>query len=343
MHICSGWRTNSSHVLRRFARGRGLGSIAIWPWASIATAPMLGAIRAQSRADASFGAPADPLNTNGQQWGLPPLSPRTLRVRAYAPFVALLRANMRHADVSCASITSWRFAALFWIPHGRPATEGAYVSYPFEDMLGILALESVRNACAVVGEDLGTVPEGFRERLQAARALSSRLVYFEREWDGTFRSPRDYPRVAAASIGTHDLPPLLGWWTAAAGDEERRARFMLVDALLRDACIDEAGAHRLREDATRGGTFAAGDELSIAVHRFLAQAPSMLAVVAIEDVLGETAGVNVPGTVDEHPNWRRKRSLPLEELAHDGRLPAIGRFSADAGESDLVDHFPVSS
>ncbi len=273
--------------------------------------------------DASLGAPPDPLNTNGQQWGLPPLSPRSLRERAYAPFVALLRANMRHAGIlRIDHVMALRRA--FWIPHGRPAAEGAYVSYPFEDLMGILVLESVRNACAVVGEDLGTVPEGFRDRLQAARALSSRLVYFEREWDGSFRSSGSYPRVAAASIGTHDLPPLLGWWSGDGGDERRHARFKLVDALVSEGCIDDAGAYRLREDAEAGGSVAAGDVLSPAVHRFLARTPSMLAIVAIEDVLGETEGVNVPGTVDEHPNWRRKRSLPLEALAHDGRLFTIG-------------------
>ena len=274
-------------------------------------------------AGASLGAPADPLNTSGQNWGLPPLSPRALRERAFAPFVALLRANMRHARIlRIDHVMALRRA--FWIPQGCSAAEGAYVSYPFEEMLAILALESVRNECAVVGEDLGTVPEGFRERLQGARALSSRLVYFEREWDGSFRPPREYPRVAAASIGTHDLPPLLGWWSGDGGDERRHARFMLVDALVRDGCIDERGAQRLREDARIGGTVAAGDELSIAVHRFLALTPSMLAIVAIEDVLGETGGVNVPGTIDEHPNWRRKRSQPLEAIAHDGRLFTIG-------------------
>jgi 4-alpha-glucanotransferase len=279
-------------------------------------------------AGASLGAPADPLNTSGQNWGLPPLSPRALRERAYAPFAALLRANMRHASIlRIDHVMALRRA--FWIPQGRPANEGAYVSYPFEDMLAVLEVESVRNECSVVGEDLGTVPEGFRERLQAARALSSRLVYFEREWDGSFRSPRDYPRVAAASIGTHDLPPLLGWWSGDGGDERRHARFMLVDALVRDGCIDDAGAHRLRGDAEAGGTTAVGEELSIAVHRFLAQTSSMLAIVAIEDVLGETEGVNVPGTIDEHPNWRRKRSLPLETLARDGRLFAIGAIIAE--------------
>ena len=217
----------------------------------------------------------------------------------------------------------------FWIPQGQPASEGAYVRYPFDEMLGVLALESARNACVVVGEDLGTVPDGFRERLQSARVLSSRLVYFERTWDGGFRPPAEYPRLAAASVGTHDLPPLLGWWTADGSDERRHARFMLVDALAREGCIDEGSATRLREDAAAGGTAAVGDMLSEAVHRFLARTPSMLKIVAIDDVLGEIESVNVPGTVDEHPNWQRKRSLPLEALDGDARLFRIGAVMCD--------------
>ncbi|MEO6834610.1 MAG: 4-alpha-glucanotransferase [Candidatus Tumulicola sp.] len=299
-------------------------------------------------AGVSLGAPADPLNARGQNWGLPPLSPRALRERSYAPLAALFRANMRHARVlRIDHIMALRRA--FWIPRGRPAIEGAYVRYDLDEMLGILALESVRNGCIVVGEDLGTVPEGFRERLHAARALGSRLVYFERGWnDGAFLPPQRYPRLAAASIGTHDLPPLAGWWTgddialraklglyptgdaARAADEERRhARFMLIDALEREGCSDGPCTRRLREDAAAGGTLQVTDELSVAVHRFLGRTASLLAVVAIEDVLGEVCGVNVPGTVDEHPNWRRKRSLPLEALAADGRLFRIGAIMGD--------------
>ena len=125
------------------------------------------------------------------------------------------------------------------------------------------------------------------------------------------------------------MPPLLGWWTADGGDERRHARVTLVDALAREGCIDEAAAARLREDAAAGGTVAVGETLSEGVHRFLARTPSMLKIVAIDDVLGEIESVNVPGTVDEHPNWQRKRSLPLEALAGDGRLFRIGALMCD--------------
>lgn len=277
--------------------------------------------------DASLGAPADPLNTQGQNWGLAPLSPRALRERAYDPFVALLRANMRNAGILRVDhVMALRRA--FWIPRDAPASQGAYVRYPFEEMLGIVALESVRNRCAVVGEDLGTLPDGFRERMSSARALSSRVFYFERDAHGAFSPPDAYPRLAAASVGTHDLPTLTGWWTGDRSENEDRDadRLRLVAALERANAVDAAGAERLRDDARRGGTLAAASELVSAVHRFLAATPSMLAVVAIEDVLRETGAVNVPGTFDEHPNWQRKRSLLLEDIEADGRLLQTGRL-----------------
>jgi 4-alpha-glucanotransferase len=279
---------------------------------------------------ASLGAPPDPLNRDGQNWGLAPFSPIALHARAYRPFIDLLRANMR-----CAGILRidhvMALQRAFWIPRGAPASDGAYVRYPFDAMLGIVALESLRNRCVVVGEDLGTVPEGFRERLEAACALSSRLLYFQRDWnDGSFSTPDRYPRLAAASIGTHDLPTLAGWWTGdrSAGEDRARDRYLLVDALERARAVDEAGSARLRDDASRGGTLSVRGELAPAVHRFLAETPSTLAVVAIEDVLDEPESVNVPGTFDEHPNWQRKRSLTLEEIDDDSRLWQTGRVMA---------------
>jgi 4-alpha-glucanotransferase len=278
--------------------------------------------------EASLGAPADPLNAQGQNWGLAPFSPRALRERAYEPFIALLRANMRHAGILRVDHVM-ALARAYWIPRGAPASQGAYVCYRLDEMLGILALESVRNRCAVVGEDLGTVPDGFRERMESAHALSSRVLYFQRDWnDGSFLPPDRYPRVAAASIGTHDLPTLAGWWTGdrSAHEDRARDRFLLVDALERAGCIDAPGASRLRDDAVRGGTLAVVPELSAAAHRFVGGTPSMLVVVAIEDVLNETGSINVPGTFEEHPNWQRKRSMLLESIEADGRLLQISRM-----------------
>jgi len=272
--------------------------------------------------DASLGAPPDPLNRLGQNWGVAPLSPRALRTLGYAPLVALLRSNMRHAGIlRIDHVMALRRA--FLIPRGAPASLGAYVRYPLEEMLGIVALESVRNRCAVVGEDLGTVPEGFRERMTDARVLSTRIFYFERDWsDATFLPPERWPRMAAASFGTHDLPTLLGWWTGDRGEAEDRTadRLRLVEALEGAGALGAADAGALREDARRGGTPHVAAQLAAGMQRFLAATPSVLHVAAIEDVLYETQAVNVPGTLDEHPNWRRKRSLSLEEMERDGRL-----------------------
>lgn len=277
--------------------------------------------------DATLGAPPDPLNLQGQSWGLAPLSPIALRRRAYEPFIALLRANMRYAGIlRIDHVMALRRA--FWIPRGAPASEGAYVRYDFEAMLGIVALESVRHRCVVVGEDLGTVPDGFRERMHQARALSSRVLYFERDELGEFVLPNAYPHLAAASAGTHDLPTLAGWWTGDRGEHENRDadRLRLVDALERAGAIDAAAAARLSDDAKAGGTLAVAPELIAAVCRFLAASPSVLTVAAIEDLLHETGAVNVPGTFDEHPNWRRKRSLSLESIGADGRLWQTGKL-----------------
>ena len=298
---------------------------------------------------AALGAPPDPLNALGQNWGLPPLSPLVLRERAYAPFVALLRANMRHAGIlRFDHVLSLQRA--FWIPCGMEAKHGAYVRYPLNEMLGILALESVRNRCAVVGEDLGTVPDGFRERLHAAGVLSTRVLYFERDWNQrTFLPPQRYPRLAAASVGTHDLPTLAGWWAGAdvelrreialyptpdagvrAGAERAAERVALVDAFQRADALDTYAAARLHDDAARGGSPGAAAELAVAAERFLASTPSLLVTLAIEDVLGEPEAINIPGTIHEHPNWQRKRSVLLENLRVDERLRQAGRIVGNA-------------
>lgn len=297
--------------------------------------------------DASLGAPPDALNALGQNWGLPPLSPRALAERDFEPFAALLRANMHHAGIlRIDHVMALRRA--FWIPRGRPAVEGAYVRYPFDQMLEVLARESTERRCAIVGEDLGTVPSGFRDRMRSACALSTRLLYFERNWEhGSFLPPSAYPRHAAAGIGTHDLPPLAGWWTGddialrvhlalypgeqtahAAATERNLARFALVDALQQHGALEGTAADQLRADAQRGGTREGATELIPAAHRFLALTPCALLVVQLEDVLGQVDAVNVPGTWDQHPNWRRKYSAPLEELQRDTHMIDVGKTLA---------------
>lgn len=160
----------------------------------------------------SVGAPPDPFNPAGQDWSLPAFTPHRLRQARYEPFIALLRSAMRHNG----ALRIDRVAGLmrpFWIPQGCPPAEGAYVHHPLEDLLGILALESWRNSCLVVGEDLGTVPGEIRAALEREGVLSCRVLYFERDEDGSCRPPGAYPRQALACVTTHDLPTLAGFWS----------------------------------------------------------------------------------------------------------------------------------
>lgn len=277
---------------------------------------------------ASIGAPPDPLNLKGQDWGLAPINPLALRRRAYAPFIAALRAGMRHAGVLRID-HAMGLKQLYWVPRGAGSGQGAYVAYPFEDMLGILALESVRNRCAVIGEDLGTVPPGFSRTLNDAAVLSYRVLLFERdEGSGAFLPPRAYERMAAAAFSTHDIATLRGFWlgtdlawrrrlglypTPASADEDiarRRAdRRKLLDALLAEGVMAPDLARRILP-ADDAPVFAL--ELAEAVHRFLGRTNAALTLVQTEDALGEIEQPNLPGTVHEHPNWRRKLSVALE-------------------------------
>ena len=278
------------------------------------------------------GAPPDILNPAGQDWGLPPFDPHALREDAYAGFIDLVRANMRHAGgLRIDHVMALQH--LYWIPEGRPPSEGAYVSYPMEDLIGILALESQRHGCLVVGEDLGTVPEGFRERMEAAGILSYRIVFFEFNEEGAFIGPEAYPALALATLGSHDLATLHGWWEERdidlkaqhrlypSQDEERHQREQRAKERVAFLEALEAAGLRRHEGMDATGPFR--PELAEAVHDFLARTRSGLAMVQLDDLTDETDQVNLPATTDEHPNWRRKQSLSLEELAADRRVQAL--------------------
>jgi 4-alpha-glucanotransferase len=287
---------------------------------------------------AHVGAPPDILNPAGQDWGLPPFNPHALRNEAYSGFIDLVRANMRHAGgLRIDHVMGLQH--LYWIPEGRAPSEGAYVSYSMDDLIGILALESRRHGCLVVGEDLGTVPEGFRERMEAAGILSYRVLFFEFDADGAFVQPQEYPPLALATPGSHDLATLRGWWEAhdielksrhglyPSADEERgqhdqraKERMALLHAL------EAAGLGLPDLDAT--GPFR--PDLADAVHAFLARTRAGLAMVQLDDLTDERNQVNLPGTTDQHPNWRRKQSLGLEELSANPRVQALAHILSSA-------------
>jgi len=283
--------------------------------------------------DSSIGAPPDDFNLQGQDWKLPPLKPQAFIDQAYLPFVKTLRANMRHASALRIDHVMG-LMRLFWVPPNCPAKAGSYVTYPFTDLLGILALESQRNQCMIIGEDLGTVPDEVREVLQTNKVLSYRILYFEKSWhDGIFKSPSHYPYYAVAAIGSHDLPTLSGFWQESdldlndklelfSSSEHRHRqrstrtqdRIEIVAALEREKLISSENTNNARTVDNLC------TELILAVHRYLARSEAMLMMVQLEDLFGQKNQVNVPGTVDQHPNWRRKLPLNIEEWLSLGNL-----------------------
>ena len=278
---------------------------------------------------AAIGAPPDVLSRAGQNWGLAPLNPLALRRRGFAPVIAALRANMRHAGaLRIDHVMSLQ--RLYWIPNGWPATAGAYVNYPFRDLVRLVALESRRQACAIVGEDLGTVPAGFRRTMQAANILSYRVFVFERHENGSFIAPGDYPPLAAASAATHDLATLKGFWLgrdiawrhrlalypdaaaeASEAAERRRDRQKLLEALAGEGLL---APERFGEFLSDEGEPAYTKELGEAILAYLARSRARLLLVQIDDVAGEGEQANLPGTIEAHPNWRRRLSARLEDL-----------------------------
>jgi (1->4)-alpha-D-glucan 1-alpha-D-glucosylmutase len=288
------------------------------------------------------GAPPDDFNASGQDWGLPPFAPNLLEATGYAQFIATLRACMRGGGALRIDHVMG-LMRLFWVPRGGTAAEGAYVAYPFDDLLGILALESRRNHCLVIGEDLGTVPEGFRPAMERAGVLSYKVLIFERHWDGAFRPPQEYHRQALVCVSTHDLPTLRGWWLgrdidarAALGqyqEEARQAqhggrghdRQRLLEALVREGLPAQP-------EPSAGGAAGMSDELALSVHRYLARSPSMVMMVQMEDALGAVDQVNLPGSDAGHPNWRRKLPLDIERWADSARVQDLfGMLRAERG------------
>ena len=278
-------------------------------------------------AEASVGAPPDEFNPGGQGWGLPPLRPDRLRADRYRLFIDTLRANMQSAGALRIDHVMG-LMRLYWIPPGRSARDGGYVHYPLDELLAIVALESRRNRCMVIGEDLGTVAPEVREALARVDVLSYRVLFFERTEDGGFKSAADYPPDALAAIGTHDLPTLAGWWSG----EDLRLRLQLglfPDlALFEKQLLDRASERvRLLLQLERAGLLSAAEVAEAtgrptpaprtmeAIHAFLAAAPSAIMMVQFEDALGVCDQVNLPGTTAEQPNWQRKLPLDLQGLA----------------------------
>jgi 4-alpha-glucanotransferase len=285
----------------------------------------------------SIGAPPDQLGPQGQDWGLPPLDPRRLREEGYGYWIQLLHGAFRHAGALRIDHVLGLFRQ-FWIPQGQGAANGAYVRFPSDDLLGILALESHRHAAIVVGEDLGTVPPEVPPALRKWSVLSSKVLYFEQDDEGAFAPASSYDRHALATANTHDMAPLAGW---REGRELRRraaAGFMDDDELETQLADRERMVRRLRERLAAEGLLEAGDaevgdaELRGAVHDFLRRTPAMLVGLALDDLVGEEEPVNMPGlTPEQYPSWTRRQRLTVEELRDDPAVrAALGTIRVEA-------------
>jgi (1->4)-alpha-D-glucan 1-alpha-D-glucosylmutase len=296
--------------------------------------------------DLSVGAPPDPLGPKGQDWGLPPLNPRRLIADGLATFRALVAANMRHAGAIRID-HAFQLQRLFVIPRGRPASEGAYLDYPFEAMLAVLRIESHRANCAVIAEDLGNGPKDFSARIMRDGIFSYRIVSFERTNDGSFVAPHAYPPHSLASINTHDLPTFAGWWRGLdidlrecfgvysaeewrrekAGRKAERAAFL---SALHDEHLTEAP--EVPEPAARSAAL-----------RYLARTSSALAIVSLEDAGGELSQPNIPGLADGYPNWRRRLNQTIDTmLAPYGDLAKTAALLAQEGRGARRKQFEVA-
>lgn len=291
-------------------------------------------------ADLRCGAPPDAFNPHGQEWGVLPLNPTALQ-HDYSPFIAALRANMRHAG----GLRIDHIAGLqrqWLVPLGERPSHGCYVRYPFDDLLSILALESYRHRCMVIVEDLGTVPEALHDRVRAAGAFGYGILYFERGSDGSFKPPASYREQVIVSAATHDLPTVVGYWTGRDIEMRQKA------GIYADAEAYNASEQRRADRAQlmRALTLAGVDVSPIvdeapqalqalveAVHEFLASSSARLFIAQLDDLLGEPDQVNIPGTPSQCSNWRRKLPVKLENTGFHEALEVLATICARYGRA----------
>lgn len=267
----------------------------------------------------SIGAPPDPFSAAGQVWNLPPFSPIALAREGMEPMRRVISANMRHAAALRIDHVLG-FARQFWVPKGAEGRDGTYVRFPLDALIAVTALESQRHKCLVVGEDLGTVPHGLREKLAAARIFSYRVLWFERAGEG-FKAPQRYPAQALACLASHDLPTFSGW-RAGRDIEIAHAIGQVAEKDVPRRKAARVGEVRLL-DQLAGSENADDVTASAAVHRLVASTPSQIMLVQADDLAGEADPLNVPGTDREWPNWRRRVSVGVEALCESPRAQAI--------------------
>ena len=271
--------------------------------------------------DVSVGAPPDPLGPTGQNWDLPPLNPLMLKHTGYEKFAHLLRENMRLYGVLRIDHVM-ALCRLWWVLNDKTADFGAYVHYDAEVTFAILALESQRNRCVIIGEDLGTVPDQARYLLNRYQVFSYKVMYFSKGWNG-FQLPEEYPEQAITVISTHDVAPLAGYWTGkdldtmfklgtlpdaaafqTALDEREHDKADLLDKLKYTGCLGADVQMPAKADET----------LLAALHKYGALSRSKLYAVQLENLLGVIDNLNVPGVTEGYPNWAQKMPVSLEDF-----------------------------
>ena len=271
----------------------------------------------------AIGAPPDALNRSGQDWGLAAFNPVAIEERRFEPYRRMLQASMRYAGaIRLDHVLGLK--RLFLVPDGLSPEHGAYIRCPFEALLAVTALASVESECIVIGEDLGTVPENFRAALADWGLWSYQVMLFERTPDGDFCPPQAYRENALITFATHDLPTFAGW---------REMRDLSVKQALGMAAGETADERQAALGALARTLGQHGSEPFgfASLTRFLADAPSRLLVVSMEDLLGVTEQVNLPGTIDSHPNWRRRLPVALEDLRHRQGILAVAESMRSAG------------
>jgi 4-alpha-glucanotransferase len=272
---------------------------------------------------AEIGAPPDPLALKGQGWGIPPQDPSVMQTQRLQGFTHLIRSNMRGFGALRLDHVMSLFR-LWWVPGGRAPTVGAYVHYPLDQLLTVLALESGRSACLVVGEDLGVVPDEIRRAMPEYGLYHYKVLLFE-TLDGRFRRPDEYERHSLATVTTHDMPTLRSYWEGRDIELRRRLNLYPSDAVEsvvirererdRELLLEALQSQGLKPAAPATSLDAFTPELAQALHLYLARSSAVLAAVQIEDLLGMSDPVNVPGTDHEYPNWQRKVSADIEDIA----------------------------
>ncbi len=302
---------------RATSTGMGIGL-----YLDFAVGPRLGGAETWARdstlvTSATLGAPPDPLGPAGQSWGLAPQSPIRCREDGYAGFSALLRAVMRHAGMIRIDHVLGLMRS-FWIPEG--GDEGAYVDYPFDALLAVVAIESARSGAIVIGEDLGLVPAGLRDKLAASRIYGLDVLQYMRTDTGGFEDTSGARELAACAFATHDTPTINGFF--AATDAKLRHGFGDLD----DGALDQTVADRRTAKQTLGDAQPVDE-----IHRRLAAANSALVAIQLDDVAGTTAQQNLPGTIDEYPNWRQPAPLSSQDIVTSPAFARLGAVMRAAG------------